>query len=134
VNSGIWDEAWTRHLAKRAMHADAIDEFWKIFIDELIEVVTEDGVVDFQEPENIYAWVGPPHVTLELERENHKVRARFWTRGKDLSEHHLFDRVLTIQEGKADLTDFGTLGPASAAQCGSAIGKFLFSLRALDAK
>ena len=134
MNSGIWDEWWTRHLAKRAAPADTIDEFWKIFIDELIEVVTEDGVVDFREPENIEAWVGPPRVTLKLEREDHAVSARFLTQRKDMSTKHLFDKTLRINEGKADLAEFGSGRFGTPAECGSVIGKFLFSLRTLEAE
>jgi hypothetical protein len=134
VNSGIWDEWWTRHLEKGQRSTDALDEFWKIFIDELIEVVTEDGVVDFREPENIYAWVDPPYATLVLERENSRVIIGFWTRREDSSERHLFDRVLKIQGGQADLTAFGMPGHRSAALCGSVVGKLLFSLRTPEAE
>jgi hypothetical protein len=134
LSSGIWDQWWTKHLAVRAKPADAIDEFWKILIDELIEVVTEDGFVDFRDPENIEAWVGPPWVTLELGREDHTVSARFWTQRKDMSTKHLFDKTLRISEDKADLADFRSGGLGSPAECGLVIGKFLFSLRTLEAQ
>jgi len=131
VSSALWEEQWRKHLAGREAPAEAIDEFWKTFIDEIVEVVTKDGVVDLRKPEEIEAWVGPPYVELKLDREKFRVLSRFWTQNKDLSETRLFDKVLVIDDGKADLREFGSPGLKAAVECGSAVGKFLFSLRNL---
>jgi hypothetical protein len=132
VKSGIWEERWTKHLATKGRQEESVDEVWRSFIDELTEVVTEDGAVDFREPENIEAWVGPPWVTLQLEREKSLITARFWTQNKDFTTKHLFDRTLRIEEGRIDLTEFGASGLDSAAKSGAVIGRFLFSLRTME--
>jgi len=131
VNSPLWEKRWNEHLAKRETPAEEVDEFGKIFIDEIVEIVTEDGVVDLREPENIEAWVGPPYLKLKLDRDNCRVSAEFWTQKKDLSEKHLFDKVLEIDGDKADLGVIGSLGVKPAAECGSVVGRFLFSLRSM---
>jgi len=129
-----WDESWAERAASNERSAAAINEFWKAFIDELMEVVTEDGVVDYGDPENIEAWVGPPWVTLQLDSEKQTITARFWTQKKDLATVHLFDRTLKIEEGRADLGEFGVPSLESAARCGAVIGKFLFDLRTQEAE
>jgi len=128
-----WPEWWFERRQEQIENYPApLVAFWRDFVGGVIDIVSEDGVVNHQNPESIEAWVGPPWVDLQLRALEQEVRARFWTQRKDLSTLHLFDRTLRISGEICDLSELGIGQQESATKCGIAVGEFLFSLRKLN--
>ncbi len=128
-----WPEWWFERRQEQIKNYPApLVRFWRDFVAGVIDIVSEDGVVNYQDPEVVDAWVGPPWVDLRLEVSKEQVSAKFWTQRKGLSTLHLFDRTLKINGELCDLAELGIGQQDSAVNCGAAVGQFLFGLRTLN--
>jgi hypothetical protein len=126
---GQWPESW---FEKKKVEIEKYDRnlvrFWCEFIDGLMDVVTEDGCVDFTDPECIDAYVGPPYALVRLNVQNGDIRIDCAT--QEYPPKTIYEgRTLRIKGTQGDLSEWGVNELMLPRDCGVFLGKSLFEFR-----
>jgi hypothetical protein len=102
-------------------------KFWVEFVEALEDVVTDDGYVDFTDPECIDAYVGPPYALIKLDARNKAIDIDCAAQAHP--PRSFYQRRLRIVDGLGDMNEWAVIGTRTAKECGIIVAKEMFELR-----